>query len=117
MDAFVFEHLRTPPISASVFFSRSDASSLNSRQSGRIEEKMLACFTCPAIMTSVMRSSLQISISRLSWPSEIQWQRAASFSISGEASSRMPIATTSSPSLRAASSASSGKRPLPAISP
>src|SRR5438105_11506059 len=64
-----------------------------------------------------MPSFLQISMSLLSAPREIQWQRAASASISGEASSLIPMATTSMPAWRAASSASTGKRPLPAIIP
>ena len=52
-----------------------------------MEEKILACFTCPHIITCVMPSCWQMSISLLSAPSEIQWQRAASGSISGDASS------------------------------
>ena len=64
--AFVASTLATPPISASVFFCGSEASSLTSRQSGTMREKILACFTCPDIMTSVMPSSLQMSISLLS---------------------------------------------------
>ena len=51
------------------------ASSLTRRQSGRMEEKILACFTWPHIMTSVMPSCFRMSISLLSWPREIQWQR------------------------------------------
>jgi len=34
----------TPPIRPSVFFEGSESSSLARRQSGRIDEKMLACF-------------------------------------------------------------------------
>ncbi len=105
----------TPPISASVFLAGSDASSFISRQSGRIEEKMLACFTWPAIITSRTPSAFRISISRPNCPREIQWQRGASVSISDEASSLMPTATTSWPSFRALSSARIGKRPLPAM--
>ena len=86
-------------------------------QSGLIEEKIFACFTWPAIMIWVMPSSLQISISRPNWPSETQWQRAATASTSGEASSLMAIATASSPCLRAVSSARMRKRPLPAMIP
>ena len=62
----------TPPINASVFFCFRPASSFTSFQSGRMDEKILACFTCPAIITSVMPSSFRISINRESWPSEIQ---------------------------------------------
>ncbi len=82
-------------MSASVFFSLSEASSLNRRQSGRMEEKIWACLTCPAMMTSSMPSRLRMSMSRLSSPSEIQWQREARGSMSGEASSLMPMTTTS----------------------
>ncbi len=62
----------TAPISESVFLCMSPASSFTSRQSGRIDEKIFACFTCPAIMICVMPSLLQISISRLSSPSDTQ---------------------------------------------
>src|ERR1035438_9975123 len=74
--------LTMPPISPSVFFQGSVASSLASRQSGRIDEKILACFTWPAITTSVMPSSLRMSISLLSCPSESQCQWGASVSTS-----------------------------------
>ena len=82
-----------------------------------MDEKILACFTWPHITTSVMSSSLRISISLQSWPSEIQWQRGASDSTSAEASSWMAMTVTSCPSRCALSSASTGNRPLPAISP
>ena len=62
----------TPPISPSVFCEGSEASSLTSRQSGTIDEKILACFTWPHITTSVMPSFFRMSISLLSCPSEIQ---------------------------------------------
>ena len=39
----------TAPISESVFFDGSENSNFASRQSGRIELKILLCFTCPAI--------------------------------------------------------------------
>jgi hypothetical protein len=55
-----------------VFFARSDVSTFSRRQSGRMDEKMLACFTCPAMISSVSCSSLRISISRLSWPMDTQ---------------------------------------------
>ena len=58
----------TPPMRASVFFASSDVSSLNSRQSGRIEEKILTCFTCPHIITCGMPSSCRISMSLPSAP-------------------------------------------------
>src|SRR6202030_1720876 len=58
-----------------------------------------------------------MSINLLSAPSEIQWQRTASASMSGDASSLMPMATTSRPAFCAASRASTGKRPLPAMRP
>src|SRR5579883_3050322 len=109
--------LITPPISPSVFFEGSVANSLTRRQSGRIDEKIFACFTCPHIITSVMPSCLQMSMSLLSWPSEIQWHRAASDSTSFGASSWMAMTVTSIPNCRALSSASSGNRPLPAIKP
>ena len=64
--------LATAPISESVFFDASEASSLIRRQSGRIEEKIWACLTWPAMMTSWIPSLFRMSISRLSSPSEIQ---------------------------------------------
>src|SRR5689334_11250127 len=109
--------LATPPIRASVFFASSDISSLAKRQSGTMDEKILTCFTCPHIITWRIPSCLQISISLPRAPKEIQWHRAANDSISGDASSLMAMATTSMPAWRAASSASTGKRPLPAIIP
>ena len=48
----------TPPIRPSVFFEGRVASSLTRRQSAAMEEKILACFTWPHIMTSVMPSLL-----------------------------------------------------------
>ena len=77
LDAFVRQDLLTPPISASVFFDGSAASSLTSRQSGRMEEKIFACFTWPAIMTSVMPSACRSRSACSAAPSEIQWQRGA----------------------------------------
>ena len=50
-------------------------------------------------------------------PSEIQWQRGAIDSTSGDASSWMASTVTSWPSRRALSSASRGNRPFPAMSP
>ena len=85
----------TPPIRPSVFFDGRVASSLSRRQSAAMEEKILACFTWPHIMTSVMPSRLQMSISLPSWPSEIQWQRSASGSTSCEASSWMAMTVIS----------------------
>ena len=69
----------TPPISASVFFAASDASSLTRRQSGRIERENLRVLHLPGHRSPrrCLRAC-RISISRLSSPSEIQWQRAAS---------------------------------------
>ena len=51
--------LMTPPIRPSVFFEGSAASSFTRRQSGRIEEKIFACFTWPHMTTSVMPSCFQ----------------------------------------------------------
>ncbi len=57
-----------------MFFSLREVSSLNSRQSGLIEEKMLTCFTCPVIITSETPSRLKMSISFPSCPMLIQWK-------------------------------------------
>jgi len=43
VDAFVFEDFDDAADQAVVFFDGSERASLASRQSGRMEEKMLAC--------------------------------------------------------------------------
>ena len=85
----------TPPISESVFLFGNEASIFISRRSGRIDEKMLACFTCPAIMIWVIPSVFRILISFPNSPIEIQWQRNASVSTSGAASPCRATTTTS----------------------
>ena len=107
----------TAPISESVFLSGSESRSLASFQSGRIELKILLCFTCPAMTARVTPSWCSNSSVRDNSPRLTQCNRDAIFSSSGEASSRIAITAMSTPWLRAASSTRNGNRPLPAISP
>src|ERR1700739_2029792 len=107
----------TAPISESVFFRGKAKSSFASFQSGRIELKILLCFTCPAI-TACRTPSLCInSIALLSSPRLTQCSRFAIFSSSGEASSFSAITAISIPWLRAPSRTRKGNRPFPAIRP
>src|SRR5581483_3877723 len=110
--------LATAPMSASVLRVRSESSSLASRQSGRMLEKICLCLTCPAMTARLTPSRLKVSISRDNSPNESQCTDAAPRdSISGKVSSLIAATTTSRPRARAASSTSSGKRPLPAMRP
>ena len=88
----------TPPIRPSVFFEGSEASSLTRRQSGRMEEKILACFTWPHMITSVMPSALQ-DVDQLA---ELRRARSSgsgrpALRSRGEASSWMAMTVTSWP--------------------
>jgi hypothetical protein len=107
----------TAPISESVFFSGSESRSFASFQSGRMELKILLCFTCPAITARVTPSWCSNSSVRDSSPRLTQCKREATFSSSGEASSRMAITAISIPWSRAASKTRNGNWPLPAINP
>ena len=114
--------LATAPSSMSVLRVRRFSSSLASRQSGRMLEKICLCFTCPAITALVTPSLWKTSISRDSSPSESQCtlmsgSAAARMSISASVSSRMAATVTASPCARAASSSRIGNRPLPAMRP
>ena len=91
LNAFVRQDLDDAADQAIGVFRRQGGEQFHQAPVGAIEEKIFACFTWPHIMTSVMPSRLQISISLLSWPSEIQWQRSASASTSWDASSWMAI--------------------------
>jgi hypothetical protein len=84
---------------------------------GRIALKILLCFTCPAITACFTPSLCNSSMARLSSPRLSQCRRAACFSSSGEASSRMAKTAISMPWLRAPSKTRNGKSPLPAIKP
>ena len=86
--------LATAPSSISVERVRRLSSSLASRQSGRMLEKICLCFTWPAITAFSTPSLWKVSISRESSPSESQWtvmpsSAAARRSISASVSSRM----------------------------
>src|SRR6266481_3334001 len=107
----------TAPISESVFFRGKANSSLASFQSGRIELKILLCFTCPAITARFTPSLCISSIALLSSPRLTQWSRFAIFSSSGEASSFNAMTAISMPWLRAPSRTRNGNRPFPAIRP
>src|SRR5258708_5510823 len=107
----------TAPISESVFLRGSENSSFASFQSGRIELKILLCFTCPAITARLTPSSCSNSNVRDNSPRLTQCNRDAIFSSSGEASSRIAITAISIPWLRAASRTRNGNCPLPAMSP
>src|SRR5580704_9859297 len=109
--------LATAPISESVFFRGREKSSLASFQSGRIELKILLCFTCPAITARFTPSLCINSIALLSSPRLTQCSRFAIFSSSGEASSFSAITAISMPWLRAPSRTRKGNRPFPAIRP
>src|ERR1700691_1030895 len=114
--------LATAPSSMSVFRVRKFNSSLASRQSGRMLEKICLCLTWPAITAWLIPSLRKVSVNRDSSPRESQYTRipgsaAARASISGSVSSLMAATTTSAPCARAASSSRNGKRPLPAIRP
>ena len=107
----------TAPINASVFLRGRENRSFASFQSGRMELKILLCFTWPAI-TALLTPSLCISsMALLSSPRPTQCSLRAAFSRSGEASSRKAITAISIPWLRAPSRTRNGNRPLPAISP
>src|SRR5258708_7559076 len=107
----------TAPISESVFFRGKAKSSLASFQSGRIELKILLCFTCPAITACFTPSLCINSIALLNSPRLTQCSRLAIFSSSGEASSFSAITAISIPWLRAPSRTRKGNRPFPAIRP
>ena len=109
--------LATAPISESVFFRGSASSSLASFQSGRMELKILLCFTWPAITARFTPSCCINSIALLNSPRLTQCSRFAVFSSSGEASSFSAITAISMPWLRAPSNTRKGNRPFPAISP
>ena len=118
LDAFVGQHFHDAADQrvGVLFWQRRQQ--FHSRQSGRMDEKMLACFTWPAIMTSLMPSRLRISISRLELAERDPVAARRQLLDFGRRFLRgSPTATTSSPALRAVSSASSGNRPLPAIRP
>ena len=76
-DSFICQHLRHSADQAFGVLRLHRRSSFTSRQSGTMEEKILACFTWPHIMNWVIFSSWQISISLLSWPERDPVQRAA----------------------------------------
>src|SRR6202167_181964 len=106
----------------SVFRVRKFNSSLASRNSCRMLEKVCWCLTSPAITAWLIPSLRKVSVNRDSSPRESQYTRipgsaAARASISGSVSSLMAATTTSAPCARAASSSRNGKRPLPAIRP
>src|SRR6266481_3188645 len=107
----------TAPISESVFFRGKAKSSLASFQSGRIELKILLCFTCPAITARFTPSLCISSIALLSSPRLTQCSRFEIFSSSGEASSFRAITAISMPWLRAPSRTRKGNLPFPAIRP
>src|SRR6202521_2192866 len=109
--------LATAPISESVFFRGKEKSNLASFQSGRMELKILLCFTCPAMTAWVTPSWCSSLRARLSSPRLTQCSRGATPSSSGEASSRRAMTAMSMPWLRAASSTRKGNLPLPAIKP
>src|SRR5258706_3276002 len=113
-------HCNTPataPISESVFLRGSENSSFASFQSGRIELKILLCFTCPAIMARLTPSLCIKSMVLLNSPRLTQCSRVAILSSSADASSFNAITAMSIPWLRAPSSTRNGKRPFPAMSP
>src|ERR1700739_4881010 len=107
----------TAPISESVFFRGKAKSSFASFQSGRIELKILLCFTCPAITACRTPSLCISSIALLSSPRLTQCSRFEIFSSSGEASSFKAITAISIPWLRAPSRTRKGNLPFPAIRP
>src|SRR6202167_2290503 len=114
--------LATAPSSISLSGVRKFNSSLASRQSGRMLEKICLCLTWPAITAWLMPSWRKVSINRDSSPRESKYTRmpgsaAARASISGSVSSLMAATTTSAPCARAASSSRNGKGPLRAIRP
>src|SRR5215468_2609723 len=109
--------LATAPISESVFLRGSANSSLASFQSGRMELKILLCFTCPAITARCTPSRCINSMALLSSPRLTQCSRFAAFSNSGDASSFNAITAISIPWLRAPSSTRNGNLPFPAMSP
>ena len=63
----------TAPIRPSVFLQRSLARTASSVVSGTMSEKILACFTCPAITASVTPACFSTLMQVPSCPSEIQW--------------------------------------------
>jgi len=107
----------TAPINASVFFRGRANSSLASFQSGRIELKILLCFTCPAITACATPSRCSNSIVLESSPKLTQCTRFVWRASSGSASSLIAITAMSMPWLRAPSSTRKGNLPFPAISP
>ena len=107
----------TAAISASVFFRGRENKSLANFQSGRIELKILLCFTCPAITACVTPSWCIKSMVLLNSPRLTQCRRFAAFSSSGDASSLRAMTAISIPWLLAPSSTRKGKRPFPAMSP
>ena len=68
-------------------------------KSGMMPEKILACFTWPAITASEMPADFRILMQRPSWPSDTQWKSAlasrAAGSRSGNASSLIATTVTS----------------------
>ena len=107
----------TAPISESVFFRGSENSSFASFQSGRIELKILLCFTCPAITACVTPSWCSKSMALLNSPRLTQCSRLAQFVQFRRSFFLQAITAISIPWLRAPSSTRNGNRPLPAISP
>ena len=58
LDAFAFETLATPPISAAGIFRAERREQFRQTPVRWMEEKILVCFTWPAIMTSLIPSPL-----------------------------------------------------------
>src|SRR5713101_1719707 len=89
--------LATAPMRASVFLRGSENSSFASFQSGRMELKILLCFTCPAITACVTLSWCIRSMVLLNSPRLTQCRRLAIFSSSGDASSFRAMTAISIP--------------------
>src|SRR5580700_6440103 len=107
----------TAPISESVFLRGNENKSFANFQSGRMELKILLCFTCPAITACVTPSLCIRSIALLNSPRLTQCNRLAECSSSADASSFNAITAISMPWLRAPSRTRKGNRPFPAMSP
>ena len=109
----------TPPIRPSVFFEGRLASSLTRRQSGVMEEKILACFTCPHILELLWDAVLVADIDELAElgdrdPVALVPARP---SISGGASSFRAITVIGDPELTGAFQRQDRERPSAAIMP
>ena len=112
----------TAEIRASVFRALRRRSTESNVRSGTTPANSLVCLTCPAISARETPASFNSAMQRPSCPSDIQCKSVARPSataceMAGSASSRIAMTVTSCPRSRAASRASSGNRPLPAIRP